>query len=262
MRRGSIRLAQEATQSGWFQSHAVESDGTLQKNHSDFYAEFVNFIKSQPSRGYGRWVWKPYLINHHLAQLQDDEGLVYMDAGCHLNSTNMNSNRRFRDYLDFTNEFGSLAMQLFPNEGGAGDLKEKNYNSIDLMDKLQLSESQRESCQIQATVIFLRPRDFIYNFTEEWLNLCTESNFLHLRENNIEQKDPTFIEYRWDQSIFSALCKVRGLSVIPDETWWGPDWQQDGRNFPIWAMRHRSGAKPFNQTIFDVPDRFLTRFGI
>ena len=38
-----------------------------------------------PLRGYGYWIWKPYIILQELNKLQDGDILVHLDIHCHLN---------------------------------------------------------------------------------------------------------------------------------------------------------------------------------
>ena len=50
--------------------------------------------------GFGRWLWKPYIILKRLSELEEDEILLYMDVGSHLNSEGL---KRFQDYLNMVN---------------------------------------------------------------------------------------------------------------------------------------------------------------
>jgi hypothetical protein len=48
----------------------------------------------------------------------------------------------------------------------------------------------------------------------------------------------TFRENRHDQSIFSVLRKKHGTEISEfDETWFDPDWNAQGHNYPFWAIR-------------------------
>ena len=56
----------------------------------DLDAQFVKdhgeFIRNNP-RGYGYWIWKPYIILKVLNQLDNGDILVYGDAGCEMKGT-------------------------------------------------------------------------------------------------------------------------------------------------------------------------------
>ncbi len=53
-------------------------------NDSDFWNKHKDFILKN-KRGYGYWVWKPYLISKILKEINDNDILLYLDAGCELN---------------------------------------------------------------------------------------------------------------------------------------------------------------------------------
>ena len=264
MRRSANRLSNEARKGAIFQSIELMTDLRLQKEHPTFYSNFTKFRNSLPDGGavgLGRWAWKPFIVSEQLKKIPEGELLLYIDAGCHLN-WNLNSMRRFLQYCSEAEKYGFLAMQLYPNEGGTGDLFEYNFNSIDNREKIEPSEEAWKSCQIQATLMFLKNDRKTRDFVDEWLSLASESNFMRLDETKIQKKDKDFKAYRWDQSIFSLLCKKYKLNCIFDETWWGEDWFTFGRDYPIWAMRHRSGAKPFTPRYRYIADKVLVRLNI
>lgn len=37
------------------------------------------------SRGFGYWCWKPQVVLQNLNKMRENDILIYMDAGCHLN---------------------------------------------------------------------------------------------------------------------------------------------------------------------------------
>lgn len=46
-----------------------------------FWARHGAFLRAQ-RKGYGYWIWKPWLMRRVLRELQEDDILVYADAGC------------------------------------------------------------------------------------------------------------------------------------------------------------------------------------
>ena len=45
----------------------------------EFFAKYRDFAPNQ--RGYGFWLWKPYLINNKLQDLSNNDVLCYVDSG-------------------------------------------------------------------------------------------------------------------------------------------------------------------------------------
>ena len=77
------RLRDEAQQMNVFSSITTLTDVELQQDTA-FWEKHGNFILSNP-RGYGYWIWKPYLIQQKLLEIPDGDILLYSDAGCELN---------------------------------------------------------------------------------------------------------------------------------------------------------------------------------
>ena len=57
-------------------------------NENDISLEFRNKFKDKlifGSKGFGYWCWKPDIILNILNKINNDDCLLYLDAGCHLN---------------------------------------------------------------------------------------------------------------------------------------------------------------------------------
>ncbi len=50
-------------------------------NDTDFWEKHGNFITNN-ARGYGFWLWKSYLTLKTMSEMNDNDILVYADAGC------------------------------------------------------------------------------------------------------------------------------------------------------------------------------------
>jgi hypothetical protein len=264
LRRSAKRLANEAEKFGVFTSIHCLTNFDLQKKHFDFYNQlelFRDSLNDKGVKGYGRWAWKPYLILQYLKLIPEDDILLYLDAGCHFN-INKVSKERFLMYCKSANTYESLAMQLYSSEFSQMDALEYEYNSYDNKNELSISETDWNSHQIQAGILFLKNNTKVRNFVQVWLDLCFSNNFKNLNENLIVQTDKHFKEYRWDQSIFSLLYKKYKMNVIFDETWWGDSFQSNGVNYPIWALRHKSGVTPFKKGLPQVFNRIVSRLSV
>jgi hypothetical protein len=264
LRRSAKRLAKEAEKLSLFTSINYLTDFDLQKKHYDFFGQLEKFrdsLNDKGKKGYGRWAWKPFLILHYLNLIPEDDILLYLDAGCHFN-INQVSTERFLLYCESANNYESLAMTLYSSGVGQMNALEYEYNSYDNKNQLSISETDWNSHQIQSGILFLKNNRKIRNFVQEWLDLCCSNNFKNLNENLIVQKDKNFKDYRWDQSIFSLLYKKNKMNVIFDETWWGDNFQSKGVNYPIWALRHKSGSTPFKRGYTQIFDRVIRRLNI
>jgi IS1 family transposase len=59
------------------------TDNFLKKD-TDYWNLHGKFIESS-RRGYGNYMWKPYIIKRFMDDLKDDDLLVYIDSGCTVN---------------------------------------------------------------------------------------------------------------------------------------------------------------------------------
>ena len=66
----------------------------------EFLEKHSNFIKQNQS-GFGFWIWKPKIILDKLKSIDDNDILIYCDAGIHLNSKGL---PRYKEYIDILNK--------------------------------------------------------------------------------------------------------------------------------------------------------------
>jgi len=186
------------------------------------------------SKGYGYWIWKPYLLSTALSEWKDVDFILYADAGCEINSAGK-SEDRWKEYLELaSSKSGRFAMSLtgYP---------ELEWSKMDTMNALGLSNEQRESDQVHATAMLFSSSRGNIEFCHEWSRWCSTEGY-HLVDDSHSRipNAQCFKDHRHDQSIFSALTKKHGAAIVPDETFWAPSWDPDGLDYPIWAPRNRT----------------------
>ncbi len=205
------RLQQEALRTNWFDNCFVESPSTI--------AEFINQHKSifdNYSKGFGLWLWKPYIILKHLEAMNEGDLLFYQDAG---GSVIQNKQKRFEEYCKIL-EFSSKPIITF----SVPSYKEIHFQKISLLRRFNLEYNQDflNSEHVESGVIMLRKCDFTINFITEWLNTMIEQDYIFSKED-IENELASFISYRGDQSVLSVLIKKYKVSFYGTESYgYGP----------------------------------------
>ena len=194
-------------------------------NDKKFWNKHGNFIIKN-KRGYGYWLWKSYLIKKTMKEMNDNDILVYVDAGC---TINLNGRKRLLEYFDIVNnsKFGILSFSL--------DFFEKKWCKMDIINYYE-AHYLLETKQLLAGIFILKKCNHTINLIKEWYNGCCKYNLVDDSPSN-SINDSSFIENRHDQSIFSILRKKIGSEVIDDETYFYPEWDIRGHNFPFWATR-------------------------
>jgi hypothetical protein len=227
------KLGQDAKKTLWFDQIRSLTEVHL-KVDSEFWTKHGEFLSTN-ERGYGYWLWKPYIIYKNMKRLHDDDILVYADAGCHLNTIGQD---RFHEYMKMLeeSEFGMICFQL----GGCTEYK---YTKKGLMQYMQATPAQMNSDQIMASVVMMKKTPHTTRFLEEWYRIA--SNYSLINDDISMMETSGFIAHRHDQSIYSLLVKQQSDNmkipspiIIPDETYFHPNWEK-GAAYPIWVTRIR-----------------------
>ncbi|MDA0079651.1 hypothetical protein [Brachyspira hyodysenteriae] len=104
--------------------------------------------KLVPSRGFGYWCWKPFIVLKTLESMNDNDILVYADVGCHFNKEGID---RFYEYLDLVINNSRLCFKLDL------DSLEKKWTKSDLFNYFYVLNNQNitDTPQILATYFFI-----------------------------------------------------------------------------------------------------------
>jgi len=190
------------------------------------------------SKGGGYWIWKPYIISKMLEKINDNDILIYIDAGCHINITK-ESKERFNEYINMINnsQSGLLRFQLTHQEKKFTNKKTINYFKTKFNISDEIMNDYLESFQILATVIILRKNNYTINFFKQILEILNDDAklFTDIYTQNNEN-------HRHDQSIMSLCYKhMNGNLIIDDETYFKEGFNSPiSFNYPFWATRSRS----------------------
>jgi hypothetical protein len=253
--RSARRLVRQAKKQNYFASCLRISDSNLEKvlPETKKNISLIN-AKIAGNKGFGLWFWKPDVILHAMSQTGEGDIVAYLDAGCTLNLKNSKSIARLQDYAHLASINGLFAMQLWDKEFEQPDLTDEFWGFSELNELIEIEDSKLQSNQIQAGILFVKNCPSSRHFMDKWKELMMQEDFKYL-------VGPQKKEYRYDQSIFSLLYKSSGYPTIPDETYFHPTWDEEGKNFPIWATRINDGVDPFNisgrDLIFRVKRKFL-----
>jgi hypothetical protein len=225
--RAHSRVLQNAENFGVFSSINLFSERDI----FNFCPEIIPYKKFLSStRGYGYWMWKSFLVSRMMELSSDDDLICYADIGCTFNDAGI---ARFGEYCALTSEYGSLCFDL-------GHL-ERAYTKMDTYKKIfpetldHLNTGQR--C---ATTFLLKNTQDNRNIFEEIKKISVENNHFYITDvPSQEQNHEEFKEHRHDQSVFSLMSKKYKFYCIPDETYWAPNWNVKGKDYPVWATRNK-----------------------
>jgi len=175
---------------------------------TQFYIENQHILDQK--RGSGYWLWKPYLILETLKKIQDNDYLIYSDAGIEI-----------IEPLDILFKLceENKGILLFDNS----NLKNSEWTKRDCFILMGLdSPEYANGEQITASFICLKKNEFILSLVQEWLNFCCNPNILTDIPNTCEEKNYSgFRSHRHDQSVLSLLAIKYKIELYRDPSRWG-----------------------------------------
>lgn len=173
--------------------------GDYLKKDVPFWTAHGEFI-SKNRRGYGHWLWKPYLIKQNMEKMNDGDILLYLDSGCEIDV-------REKDYL-------LHCIELVKKDKLIGTVycdPEKYWNKMDLIVKLDMTNTEHlNTLQRQGGVVLF----LVCNETRQLINKCYElgCDYHNIDDTpSIHRNLDCFREHRHDQSVFSLLTKKYNL---------------------------------------------------
>lgn len=159
-------------------------------------------------RGAGLWLWKPYFILKTLKQMKDGDYLFYTDAGVIFT-------KPIRHLIDtFENSGQDVMPFMLP-------LLEQEWTKNETQTAINSGCKKFRDNQYLATYILFRNSERSRLFVLEWLKYMQNPICSHPETITSELNDPSYIEHREDQSVFSILCKKSGLKAFRDPSQYG-----------------------------------------
>lgn len=227
------RLYNQAINLGWFDSVTSYGPDDLEQ---DFKEQFKDILELP--RGGGYWIWKPYIINKHMDKMNDDDILIYLDAGCYINPKGL---ERFKEYIEIlknSNE-ACISFQMSQHIEKKWTTKEI-FEHFNINCETGVSNDILETGQIIATVKMFKKNYNSMNIIQAWLNPLYQNPLLFTDHYNKKTQCDMFIDNRHDQSICSVVCKLYKTIILEDETYFADGFGcKESIKYPFWAARIR-----------------------
>jgi hypothetical protein len=168
------------------------------KDTQEFWERHCDFIEKNP-RGYGYWIWKPYIIKKTMEEALDGDSVLYLDSGCELLLEK-------RAMLAADMESAEKLLIL-----GQPTQVEAEYTKADLLAEMGISHPYHLfSPQLQAGAILFHVCPTTRSLVHDWYELASDYKNIDDSPSTLPNF-PFFSEHRHDQSVFSLLVKEYGL---------------------------------------------------
>lgn len=202
----------------------IDNTYTFGPNSLDpqFRKRCANILET-PQRGGGKgfWLWKPYIVEQAIRQLDDGDILIYCDAGVEWTASVNHLIRRMDNYADSTE--AEQSVFLFSNGH-----KHIDWCKFEVLRSMLPDIDTEDSWkQVQASVMLFRVNGYTREFCSRWLAWSSIPGFIDdaIRGPQL----PEFREHRNDQSILTNLQIADG---IPLHHWPAQYWQEQRLDFP------------------------------
>lgn len=161
------------------------------------------------NRGVGFWLWKPYIIERAIRGCDDNDFLIYADAGL-----------EFIEPVQTVINLMDQDIWLFGNEH-----LHAHWCKRDTVEAVWSLAGYHETApahafwsrfgkQVQASVIFFRVNDYTRRFVKEWLDWCLfEGGRLIDDSPSRAPNHPEFKENRHDQAILTTMAYREGIKL-------------------------------------------------
>ena len=206
------RLQQQAINSEFFHEIFIYGNKDIDCSFLEKYKKLFDNKIEGGQKGGGFWIYKYYFIQKLLENINDNDIIFYVDAGC---SINKNGKQRFNKYIDILNNsiHGIISFQM-------NHLPEKCWTTSQIFNYFDISMDSNiaKSGQFIATVLAVRKTENIINIINLFFKTIDYDYKLITNAYNKNNQIKDFKDNRHDQSIFSILRKIYGTEILNDET--------------------------------------------
>lgn len=223
------RLVNQAHQFGEFATVTGYGPDDLSEEFQTKYKDILGM-----KRGGGYWIWKQEIIRQTLNKMDDNDFLVYLDAGCMLNPL---GKTRFNEYIELLNNspYGILSFQMTGLSEKEWTIREI-FQSVDI----DIDSEHAMSGQYQSTTIIMKKNEHLLQYLDEFGKIIATNPLLCTDIYNTKSQCSQFKDNRHDQSISSLLRKKMGSVVVEgDESWFTHFGKGESLKYPFWALRSK-----------------------
>lgn len=182
------------------------------------------------TRGFGLWIWKPFIILRELEAMNEDDVLMYCDSQC---------------------LFASDPSPLFKlTHNGIGlfhQRREGHKNSKwtrgDCFRLMGCDEPKYwNGDNLNSAFSVWKKTDKSIAFVREWLLWCSVYSVV---SDDPSENAPDFKAHRHDQSVLSLLAIKHEIPTLRDCSQWGDGYKQDGCDYPRIINHERKLIAPW-----------------
>ena len=196
------RILKEAEEFGEFSTITGYGPENLDDN---FKEKYKDILKQPRIAGYG--IWRPYIIKQKLYEINDDDIIIYLDAGC---TINIKGKSRFYEYINLFNntDKGIISFEIH-------DQIEKKWTTKEIFNYFNVSLDSKiaNSRQFLDGILIMKKNNHLINIINIWYKVIIDNVLLFTDYYNNNQNS-IFIDNRHEQSVLSIIRKLYGSIIL------------------------------------------------
>ncbi len=180
------------------------------------------------ARGGGFWLYKALFLNKILSEINDGDGLIWMDAGAvmELSPSVLFKIAAEHDGLCFSKQ----------------NHKNKYWTKRDCFVLMDCdSEKYYEDYQVDASFLCFTKTEKTTTFLKNWLDLCGDYRKITDQSNECGENLPEFKDHRHDQSILSLMASQENFPRFRSPTQYGLSESREIFTDYEWGISERYG---------------------
>lgn len=216
-RKALKRLKEQAIKSKFFNNVYIYTEKNLDISFKLKHRKILN----HGTRGYGFWIWKPQIIIQCMLNSKENDILIYMDAGFHINKR---GKKIFEEYISKVrrSESGLLFIDTRKSDHNcSSDRRYPSYSNLeytkrDLLDSFGIAEKNKfkNANQFMTGLMIIRVTKLNIEIMKSWLSVSESNNYAYINDSvSINGELDGFKEHRHDMSVLN--CVVDAYSVNP-----------------------------------------------
>lgn len=186
-----------------------------EKDIPEFIEKHISFIQYN-KKGYGFYIWKPKIILETLKNMDENDILVYCDAGMKLNTTGV---PRFHEYVNILSNPETHMLVFSSNDVHVPQFYVKRDAIMYCFPEFE--DQTKYTHYYYAGVMMLKKTEKTIKALEEWLALCENYHFLHPTiKSKYYNEIPGYQGNDCDNGLFNIVIAKHNIHsmIYPDET--------------------------------------------
>jgi hypothetical protein len=162
-----------------------------------FFNKHKTFFEKN-KRGYGYWIWKPYIVSIKLKEINSNDIILYADSACELNKEYIKS---LKQHVDLAT-LNDLVVFKEP-------FKEYEFTKSDILKELGCYYDEcYNKYQITASIFLTRNCNRMVKFFNKMNDLCVNNDYHLVKDSPSKTSNISGFKENHVQSLFSVLIKT------------------------------------------------------